>query len=217
MQTYEQTTIGVHRGAPRLWLQGQKAVRAGFHPGRRYSVRQVPERHMLVLELQKSGNRLVSRKRKNGKVLPVIDINSSSDLSILDGFSAVRVITQKLRIFILPTVVELAKKERLARLKAKIGAAVAIATGSLSHGGGVLTHALHAGLKSAGVDTRLVFANDVRPELLEQASLHNDASDADTIAVAAPMQEFAFDAWATGELGKVELLEAGLPWLYWKT
>jgi|ECHvirMinimDraft_2_1075157.scaffolds.fasta_scaffold00022_37 DNA (cytosine-5)-methyltransferase 1 len=169
MKAYETTKIGHHRGNPRLWLQGRKASRAGFHPGKRFRVRKDETRSMLVLEIDADGERGVSRKIAGAGELPVIDINSAEDLAVLTGFTRVRVISQKLRIVILPCAVELAKKERLARLRAKIAAAAAISVGSISHGGGILDHALHSGMRAAGVKSRLAFANDIRPELLEHA------------------------------------------------
>ncbi|MHC3436453.1 hypothetical protein BFJ63_vAg13538 [Fusarium oxysporum f. sp. narcissi] len=211
MKAYETTKIGHHRGNPRLWLQGRKASRAGFHPGKRFRVRQDETRSMLVLEIDADGERGVSRKIAGAGELPVIDINSAEDLAVLTGFTRVRVISQKLRIVILPCAVELAKKERLARLRAKIAAAAAISVGSISHGGGILDHALHSGMRAAGVKSRLAFANDIRPELLEHASAHNDAWDDETVSLAAPMQLLAFDAWAMDRIDKVEVLCAGIP------
>lgn len=211
MKAYETTKIGHHRGNPRLWLQGRKASRAGFHPGKRFHIRKDVERHMLVLEIDAEGSRGVSRKMAGAQVVPVIDINNAEVLSIFDGFAQVRVIAQKMRIVILPCAVELAKKERLARLRAKIAAAAAISVGSISHGGGVLDHAMHAGMLAAGVQSRLAFANDIRPELLEHASVHNSAWDEETVSLAAPMQQLAFDAWAMDKIGKVEVLCAGIP------
>lgn len=211
MKAYETTKIGHHRGNPRLWLQGRKASRAGFHPGKRFHIRKDVERHMLVLEIDAEGSRGVSRKMAGAQEVPVIDINNAEVLSIFDGFAQVRVIAQKMRIVILPCAVELAKKERLARLRAKIAAAAAISVGSISHGGGVLDHAMHAGMLAAGVQSRLAFANDIRPELLEHASVHNSAWDEETVSLAAPMQQLAFDAWAMDKIGKVEVLCAGIP------
>ena len=211
MKSYEMTTIGQHRGNPRLWLQGRKACSAGFNPGLHFNVLKDAERKMMILELDEQGSRVVSRKKSGENELAVIDINNGSDLSIFDGFTQVRIISKKMRIIILPSAVELAKKERLARLRAKISQATALAVGSVSHGGGVLSHALHAGMTRAGVNARLAFANEIRPELLEHASVHNDAWDEDTVAIAAPLQQLAFDAWAMDGLGKIEVLEAGLP------
>jgi Site-specific DNA methylase len=57
----------------------------------------------------------------------------------------------------------------------------------------------------------LAFANEIRSELLEQAAGNNDSWDSETVPLAAPMQELAFDAWAMNRLPRVEVLEAGLP------
>lgn len=211
MKTYESTKIGQHRGRPRLWLQGRKASQGGFHPGCRFSVRQDEHRKMLILSLDENGGRVVSRKGEGDAQVPVIDINSAADLAVFQGIDKVRVVVQTMRIIILPAAVELAKLERLERLNARLASKQALRIGSLSHGGGILSHALHAGLKDAGVESELVFANEIRPELLEHAAKHNDAWTSETIALAAPLQELAFDAWAMDHLPKVEMLEAGLP------
>lgn len=166
---------------------------------------------MLILELADAGSRVVSRKVKNGIEHPVIDINSPEVLSVLSGFETVRVVVQSNRIVILPLATDVAKKERISRLRNKLEAGDPLKVGSVSHGGGVLTHALHQGMKDVGLDTKLAFANDIRDDLLEQASGHNEAWDDETITLAAPMQELAFDTWATNHLPKVEVLEGGIP------
>ncbi len=211
MKSYEVTRIGQHRGRPRLWLEGLKALMGGFFPGKRFEAKKDLEKQMLVLELSETGCRIVSRKLKGDKEIPVIDINSMELLSVFEGVEAVRVVVQQGRIFILPLSSEIAVRERLDRLKSKLENSEPIQIGSLSHGGGVLTHAVHAGLKDAGIESKLAFANEIRPELLDQASECNDSWDGDTIPLAAPMQELAFDAWAMNHLPKVEVLEAGLP------
>jgi DNA (cytosine-5)-methyltransferase 1 len=211
MKAYETTKIGTNRGCPRLWLQGRKPRAAGFLPGQRFNARKDEERGMLVLELSDIGSRMVSRKVKGDTEVPIIDINSMEVLSVLSGHETVRVIVQQRRIIIMPLASEIAKTERLDRLQRKLQSGEPLSVGSLSHGGGVLTHALHAGLQDAGVATHLAFANDIRPELLEQAGEHNSAWSESTIALAAPMQELAFDAWAMGQLPKVEIMEAGIP------
>jgi DNA (cytosine-5)-methyltransferase 1 len=211
MKSYEVTRIGHHRGRPRLWLEGIKALMGGFFPGKRFAAKKDLEKQMLVLELSETGCRIVSRKLKGEKEIPVIDINSMELLSVFEGIEAVRVVVQQGRIFILPLSSEIAVRERLDRLKSKLESGEPIQIGSLSHGGGVLTHALHSGLKDAGIASKLAFANEIRAELLDQASECNDSWDGDTIPLAAPMQELAFDAWAMNHLPKVEVLEAGLP------
>lgn len=211
MKSYEVTKIGQNRGAPRIWLEGLKAVLAGFLPGKRFEAKKDIERKMLTLELSDSGCRIVSKKMRGEREVPVIDINSMELLSVFEGIEAVRVVVQAGKIFILPIASELAIKERRDRLANKIQNGEPISVGSLSHGGGVLSHALHAGLKESGIESRLAFANDIRPELLEQSAAFNDVWSESTVHLAAPMQELAFDPWAINQLPKVEILEAGIP------
>lgn len=211
MKAFETTKIGENKGRPRLWLEGFKAIAAGFLPGVRFNVRKDEARTMLILEQNEHGDRIVSRKLKGEKEIPIIDINSAEMLSIFEGFNAVRVIAQGTRIVILPMAVEIAKRERLERLSAKLANGQPLAVGSVAHGGGVLTHALHAGLKEGGVATTLAFANEIRPELLEHAKAHNDAWSANTIPLGAPLQDVAFDTWLMDHLPKVEVYEGGIP------
>ncbi len=212
MKAYETTKIGTNRGAPRVWIEGIKAKLAGFFPGKRFSARTDAEKKMLILSLADTeGERLVSKRMRGDKEIPIIDINSSELLSVFDGFETLRVIVQEGRIFLMPLASELAAKERLDRLQRKMETGEPILVGSVSHGGGVLTNALHHGLEAEGVKSKLAFANEIRPELLEQSAEHNDAWDESTIMLAAPMQELAMDNWAMNRLPIVELLEAGLP------
>lgn len=211
MRAYETSKIGSNRGAPRLWLEGMKAVLAGFMPGKRFNVRKDVEKQMLVLELSEVGFRVVSRKVKANKEVPVIDINSKELLDMYEGLSAVRIVVQNSRIVILPLAVDIAKQERMARLMRKLDTGEALSIGSIAHGGGVLSHALHTGLASAGVESKLSFANEIRADLMEQAFKSNDAWSKETIPLVAPMQYLAFDAWAMDKLPKVEIFEGGVP------
>jgi DNA (cytosine-5)-methyltransferase 1 len=74
-----------------------------------------------------------------------------------------------------------------------------------------MCHAIHAGLYREGLDSRLIFANEIRPELLDHAREANDCWESDTVGIAAPMQELAFDRWAMAKLPDVDILEAGIP------
>lgn len=152
MKAYETTKIGTNRGAPRVWIEGIKAKMAGFFPGKRFSARTDATKKMLILSLADTeGERLVSKRMRGNKEIPIIDINSSELLSVFDGFETLRVIVQEGRIFLMPLASELAAKERLERLKGKMETGEPILVGSVSHGGGVLTNALHHGLLSEGV------------------------------------------------------------------
>lgn len=200
--------IGQNRGAPRIWLDRQ-TERAGFEPGQRFDV--VVHGRTIVLQANPDGSRVVSGKKDGEKNNPVIDLNSRELLALFDGMSSIRVAVKHGHIYLLPLASELKKQERFGRLRQKLEAGEPLTVGSLSHGGGVLSHAIHTGLKEAGVSSRLAFANDIREELLEHAAIHNDAWDENTKVFAAPLQELAFDERGVAQIPRTEVMEMGLP------
>ncbi|SEU40294.1 DNA (cytosine-5)-methyltransferase 1 [Burkholderia cepacia] len=209
MKGYFVKNIGANRGKPRIWLQGLELEKAGFQPGASYEID--VKGNSVVLTVKADGTRIVSPKKVRERTLPVIDLNSKALLAIFDGMAAVRVIPKDGEIYIVPLASEIKKQERFQRLREKLEQGEPLAIGSLSHGGGILTHAIHEGLRRAGIDAKLAFANDIRPELIEHASQNNDAWSHDTVPLAAPMQELAFDDRALAQVPKVEILEAGIP------
>lgn len=209
LSSYVIRKIGKNRGAPRIWLEGAHIERAGFAPGQKFDVD--VQGKTIVLEAKQDGTRTVSAKRKGDRTNPVIDINSREMLAIFDGMGVVRIAAKKGVIVIIPLASELRKQERLHRLRKKLKTGDPLLIGSLSHGAGVLSHAIHRGLHDAGVPSRLAFANEIRPELLDQAVEHNETWDKDTQLLGAPMQELAFDEKAMAHLPKTEILEMGLP------
>lgn len=209
MNGYYIKKVGDHRGAPRVWLEGSQTERAGFTAGQRYDIE--VQGQMVVLQANTDGSRVVSGKRIGERNNPVIDINSKALLAIFDGMAAIRVVVKKDQIFLMPLASEVKKRERFFRLREKLENGDPIAIGSLSHGGGILSHAIHSGLEKSGVGSTLAFANEIRGELLEHAAIHNDAWSENTQILAAPMQELAFDSRGVASIPKVEIMEMGLP------
>lgn len=209
--------LGRHRGAPRVYLDGLQAIRAGFAPGERFDVllEGEGERERVALIKNPEGTRIVSAKRSRGAgtdaQVPVIDINSKELLAIFEGMAAVRVVVSPQGVYLLPLASERKKRERLSRLSNKLQQGQPLLMGSLSHGGGVLSHAIHQGLTDAGVECELAFANEIREDLLLQAIAHNDAWSPATMALNLPIQEAAQDDWLLDQLPKLDVLEMGLP------
>lgn len=201
--------VGTSHGAPRVWLEGRRLQKAGFAPGTRYTLAVGEAR--VTLRIAEDGERVVSIKRKADLELPVIELNSAKALGVFDGLDRLRVVIRDSEIHLLPLATQVKAKERLDRIKAKTETGEPLTVGSLCHGGGVLSLALHKGMAEAGVATTLAFANDIEPDVLEQAQTHNPAWNADTTAIAAPMQEVVADNWLLKQLGHVDLLEAGIP------
>lgn len=210
MRGYHIKRVGSNRGKPRIWLEGGEISRAGLKAGDSYSV--TIAGGSVILRADPNGNRVISRKpKKSGEDLPIIDLNSSELLSLFEGMSAIRMVQFEGEIYLSPIPTELRKKDRLRRLRSKLENGEPLTMGSISHGGGVLSHAIHTGLEEAGVPTRLAWANEIRPELLEHASKHNSTWTDGTVMIAAPMQEFAFDQRAMSHIKPTDIVEAGLP------
>lgn len=200
--------VGQNRGRPRIWLENSEVSSAGLQPGDRYDIHM--KEGVVTLQANPDGSRVVSSKQRGEKAYPVIDINSREVLALFDGMAAIRLVQREGQIYLLPLASEVKKKERLNRLRYKIENKIPLTIGSLSHGAGLLSKAVHEGLQAAGIQTEKGLVNEIRPELLEHARSGSDWSPR-TIPVAAPMQEFAFDDAATRLIPKQDGLEAGLP------
>jgi len=200
--------IGQHRGSPRIYLETQALASAGFVPGATYD--RTVNNNRITLTVQEGGPFKVSKKEKRGSTLPVIDINSREALSPLDGLKAVRMVIQEGVIHIMPTASEANAKRRLERLKNHIESGK-IVSASLSHGGGILDHAAHAGLADAGLDASLAFANEIDGDLLEHSAENNEVWSPGSMGIGAPMQEMVQDEWLLSKLPPVDILAVGIP------
>jgi DNA (cytosine-5)-methyltransferase 1 len=200
--------IGSYKGTPRLFLDGAQAVRAGFAPGDKFSV-EVNGKHV-VIQKHVDGTRTVSHRAKGDEKLPVLDINNKL-LSMFDGMDEIRVVVGEDRIYLLPLASQIKKIERMDRLAGKIARGEPLSIGSLSHGGGVLSHAIHQGLIDSGMSANLMLANEIRGDLIDHAIEHNSAWSDQTRAVVMGMQELVQDDWVMESLPKLDILEMGLP------
>lgn len=198
--------LGEQRGQKRLWLEGLKLTDAGYMPGVHYRLKVEETQGELLLILDAQGDRIVSSKRRNGKVRPVIDI-SNADLARLFGQAErVRVIVRQGKIEVSTHPFDAARRERMERLKAKLATGDKLAIGSMSTGLGVLDHALHQGLNEAGIATHLAFAIECEHAYLQVGLDNNSVYDSTTLVVHSRMEEVE-----TELLPKIEIIAAGLP------
>lgn len=200
-----------HRGAPRLWLQDKVPTQANLHPGTSYTIDVITERMCLVLRAANDGKYTVSKKKDRDRTVPVIDLNSEKLLGQFRGLTSVRVIVNEDGVYILPLASEVKKRARLQALFGRLNDQKPILTGSAAHGAGILSHAIHHGLKAAGLSNQLAFAIDIWPEALDHARQVNDAWTPTTIPLCMPLQELMADEWVMGKLPAVQVLEIGIP------
>lgn len=210
MNGYYIKRIGANRGKPRIWLENQMLTRANLQPGDKYEIS--IKGGAFVLRADPNGSRVISGKenKRTGEMYPVLDINSAELLSLFDGMESVRLVTRENEIHFLPLATEIRKKERLQRLKMKVQSDTPLDMASLSHGGGLMSHAIKEGFAEAGIKTRDSFLNEIRPELLDHSYAVHDW-DQNTQAIGAPMQEFAMDEAAMRKVNRADIVEAGLP------
>ena len=211
MKHLEILKVGKNKGAPRVWIEGRKAAAGGFTPGSRYKTAIDSNKSLLSLLVADDGMRIVSRKSRGELELPVIDLNSNELLSMFSGLEAVRVVIRQNRIDILPVASELRAKKRLERLQEKIRNKENLTIGSTSSGIGILDLAAHEGMALAGLESSLVFANEIRDDCMEHAMQRNPAYSPETITLTMPMQELVFDEWAMSQLPETDLFIGGIP------
>lgn len=209
LKAYWIKKIGLHRGAPRVWLDMPRLTEAGLAPGTKFDLDVVP--HGIRIRRSESGSRCVSAKTlKSGAQLPVIDLNSKACLSTFEGHGHVRVIVRADAVYVLLLASELAALERATRLSTKLASGQPLTVASLSHGVGVLSFAAHEGLTDSGLRCELASFNEIHEGYATQSVLANPASTG-AIPLCAPMQELIQDSWVLDKLPKVEVMELGLP------
>lgn len=199
------------RGCPRVWLEGRRLERSGFLPSARYEVAFDEEKKAITLRLAANGERLVSRRSKGEQEVPVIDLANARLLASFDGIETLRVRFEDGRIVISPTASDLRRADRAARLRQRLKENLPLRSGSVSTGLGVLSLAIHQGLKSAGIESDLLFSVEIDEKYQDRCAIANPVWRDQTLAVAMPMQEVAFDAAALQALPQIEILEAGIP------
>jgi len=200
--------LGFHRGRRRLWIESRKLAVAGMLPGMRYHIEHLE--HGVRLRLKPDGTHQVSRKQKGEREIPIIDINSDEWLAPLHDCDVVRIVLHADGLYVLRPASVRAQRERLERLAEQLRKGE-VHTGSIAHGGGILSHACHQGLQDEGIKATLRFAVEIDETYLEQSLQANDATSSQTVALAAPLQEIVQDDWVMQHLPKVEVLEMGLP------
>lgn len=199
------------RGNPRVWIEGKKLERAGFAPQARYRLSVDAAARRLTLELDKNGDRLVSRRHRRGEDLPIIDIANIKMLAPLKQAQTLRIDFSAGTIIIEPSAVEARRIDREQRTMTRLMNGEALRSGSVSTGLGILSHAIHSGLADQGVESELAFSVEIDQEYQDLCAARNPVWKSDTVAINMPLQEFAFDRKAADKIEQVDILEAGIP------
>jgi len=201
------TKIGFNRGRRRLWQEGPRLAWAGFRPGARFTIVSDPERRRLVLRLSPSGERIVSSWARGATVRPIVDV-AGAIVERVFGVSddRVRCIFKAGEIEVSLAPIAVARASREDRLRRKLVEGAPLAVGSVFTGGGVLDHAIHAGLAAEGIGTVSSLVADFDADGLEVALFANPATRGARVSVEGPIDEVD-----TAQLPTLDLLIAGIP------
>lgn len=205
MATIVNTKLGEHRGRKRVYLQGQKLEGEKFTPGKRYDV--FRKDSQVLLKITEDGKYKVSRKNRNGRELPVIDLTAYEVAETFGDAEMLRVAIMDGRIVISVHFLEEKVERRETRMKHRIFSGDRLRTASFFHGGGVLDSAIHAGLKDAGVDSKISIAIEQDGTFLD-ASLKNNPQLWDYLSV--PI-ESPIQLVRTDQATEVDVCIAGIP------
>lgn len=194
--------LGLHRGGRRLWLEGLRLQAAGYLPGVSYAVTAALGR--VTLQIQETGERVVSGKTRGRSVYPVIDIDRIERLLGECERAQVTIDVGVIVIVVHPH--DRAVIERRRRLLHRLCCGEPLAFGSLSHGGGILDRALHRGFEDTGVPVTLAWACERESVYLQAAIERNPVWSAETLVLHAEMEDVD-----TALLPRIDVLAAGLP------
>ncbi|MCE0761018.1 DNA cytosine methyltransferase [Marinobacter sp. G11] len=187
MATIINTKLGEHRGKKRIWLEGQKLIREGYRPGMKYDL-EIKDSQVL-LHVKDTGRFTVSKRERNGRVLPIIDLTAQELAEIFDGVEMLRVAIKNGKIVVSAHHQHQKVKERVERLANKLKSGEPLSVCSLFMGGGVLDKALHKGLWNAGISSKVAVAVELEGKYLD-SSLRNNPElwDDNSMVIESPIQ-----------------------------
>ncbi|CUW41871.1 Putative C-5 cytosine-specific DNA methylase (plasmid) [Magnetospirillum sp. XM-1] len=169
-------SLGDHRGRKRLWLEGRKLEDAGFAPAIRYDACIDEEAKTIRLVRKDDGSRIVSRKSKGGKDIPLIDLANAVLDRAMRNIGRVRVSYDAGTIEISVHPFDRMGAERAAKLD-EIRRTRTVRTGGICTGAGILDAAVHEGLAEAGLDPSAAFAIEIDERYQDAMMRNNRAMD----------------------------------------
>lgn len=212
MTTIINATIGVSKGLPRVWMEGQKLHQGGVQIGKKYAIKaDVPAKRLELIEVpfDFSGKHLtVSKRERNGVVHPLIEIRSEQIREVFEEDDKVRIALRRGRIVITALQIQTKIRERLKRIKDKLDRGEKLPVGSLFHGGGVLDRAIHSGMLRSGVGSFIQVGVELESEYLD-TSLRNNSElwTEDSIAICSDIR----DVNLGDNIPDISILISGIP------
>lgn len=188
MQQVTYTKLGEHRGSKRLWLEGRRLKDAGFTPGMKLVIEEDEDDCSLIIR-EGDGNNTVSKRKRYGDELPIIDIRGRRLEQLFgDSINGVHVMIMDCVIIVRVHPRDEARHKRLRLLKDALQDNGPLKLGSVATGLGVLDHAMTQGLKDAGIATEHAFFIEKELPYLE-ANLRNNPVSQGAQAILGGMED----------------------------
>lgn len=188
MTTIINTKLGEHRGKKRVWLEGTRIAREQVQAGLKYTP--VVKNDRVVLLVGNEGMFTVSKREKNGVVHPIIDLKIEELATLFAGVERLRVVVRRGRIVITAHHSYARSAERVDRLIEKLSQGKPLDVGTAFSGGAVLDRAIHEGLASAGIKSRLSLVIEREGKYLDSAMRNNSMLwDENTLAINSDIEQ----------------------------
>lgn len=202
------TTVGERKGTHRIWFEGAKLEREGYHTGSHYRVDDSKsDRLTLVRVDDPSESRVVSGRKRGSKQVPIIDLNSQALAKWFEVSDKLRIAIRRGKIVITKHHLIGQVKERFERIRKKIMERKKLAVHSHYHGGGVLDLAIHSGFARSGVGSFVQVAIEMERKYLDISLSRNpELFTDDSILIEGPIQDVRFDPRV-----KADIVVAGIP------
>lgn len=199
-------SVGEKGGVPRIWLEGLKLLAGGFRKSTQYVVKeQTAEK--VVLTLKQDGKRRVSGRKRNGRDMPIIDLNNNDLAKFCEVGQKVRAVIRKGVIIIRAHAMAKKISDRVNRFLTKLRNGEPLAAGSAFHGGGILSKALHSGFRKAGIRSYCKIAIEQNREFLDYSRDFNpEIFSGETIFIEAKIEDLNVDG-----APQLDFFEAGIP------
>ncbi|HHH1744150.1 TPA: DNA cytosine methyltransferase [Yersinia enterocolitica] len=208
MKTIINSRVGENKGHLRVWLEGGKLLRSGYAPDDKYNIT-VSDKKIMLTRVE-NGIFSISRRLRNGRILPLIEITGARCKALNQLFKfeqLLRVVVTENMIVISQHHVDIRSNERETRLAEKILNQQPLSSCALFFGYGMLDRAAHDGMEAAGIRSRLSVAVEREAKYLDSAVDKNGKMfDQDTYIIESPIQ-FA----RISESVQVDCLIAGIP------
>ncbi|MCG9575456.1 DNA cytosine methyltransferase [Vibrio tubiashii] len=191
-------------GAARIYIRNSNLLeQAGYHAGSVISVR--CQKHRVEITLNAKGDKTIMNTSRGA----LLELRNKDIAKSFAGIDTVILTVRRNKLTLTIPKGEQRRLKREDNFAAKLVSGKSLRSGSLFSGIGLLAYALKQGLSSAGVKTRIQYANDSDELALDCNLTGNpiwDDADPNAVVTSEPLGDALF-----GDIPEVDVLEIGKP------